>query len=54
MLRKNSFTVAEQACNQIRDFKKLYEEPNDKVHLSEHSANTMTNYAPKTLKAAKI
>jgi integrase/recombinase XerD len=46
-LRKKSFTVVEQACHQIRGFKKLYEELDDKVRLSGHSASTLTNYARK-------
>lgn len=46
-LRKKSFTVVEQACHQVRGFKKLYEEMDDKVRLSGHSASTLTNYARK-------
>ncbi len=46
-LRKKSFTVVEQACHQIRGFKKLYEEMDDKVRLSGHSPSTLNNYARK-------
>lgn len=46
-LRKKSFTVVEQACHQVRGFKKLYEELDDKVRLSGHSTSTLTNYARK-------
>lgn len=42
-LRKKSFTVVEQACHQIRGYKKFYEELDDKVRLSGHSAGTLTN-----------
>lgn len=46
-LRKKSFTVVEQACHQVRGFKKLYEEMDDKVRLSGHSPSTLNNYARK-------
>jgi hypothetical protein len=46
-LRKKSFTVAEQACQQVRSFKKLYEDLGDKARLSVHSHSTLTNYARK-------
>ena len=46
-LRKKSFTVVEQAIHQIRGFKKLYEEMDDKVRLSGHSSSTLSNYARK-------
>jgi len=46
-LRKKSFTAVEQACNQVRGFKKLYEDIDDKVSLSGHSHSTLTHYARK-------
>lgn len=46
-LVKKSFTVVEQACHQVRGFRKLYEELDDKVRLSGHSQSTLTNYARK-------
>jgi len=46
-LRKKAFTVVEQACHQIRGFKRLYEELDDKVRLSGQSHSTLTNYARK-------
>ena len=46
-LRKKAFTVVEQACHQIRGFRKLYEELDDKVRLSGHSHSTLNNYARK-------
>ena len=44
-LRKNSFTIVEQACHEIRGFRKLYQEPDDKVRLSGQSLSTLANYA---------
>ena len=46
-LRKKAFTVIEQACHEIRGFKKLYDELDDKVRLSGHSHSTLNNYARK-------
>ena len=46
-LRKKSFTLVEQACHEVRGFKKLYEELDDKVRLSGQSSSTLTNYARK-------
>lgn len=46
-LSKKAFTGVEQACHQIRGFKKLYEELDDKVWLSGHSHSTLSNYARK-------
>jgi hypothetical protein len=34
-LRKNSFTIVEQACHEIRGFRKLYEELDD-LKLTKH------------------
>ncbi|MBM3403779.1 MAG: hypothetical protein FJY10_02680 [Bacteroidetes bacterium] len=46
-LRKKSFTIVEQACHQVRGFKNLLEEPDDKIRLSGHSPSTLTNYGRK-------
>lgn len=46
-LVKKSFTVVEQVCHQVRGFRKLYEELDDKVRLSGHSQSTLSNYARK-------
>ncbi len=46
-LRKKAFTFVKQACHQIRGFKRLYEELDDKVRLSGQSHSTLTNYARK-------
>ena len=46
-LRKKSFTIVEQACHEIRGFRKLLEELDDKVRLSGQSQSTLTNYARK-------
>ena len=39
-LHKKSFTIVEQACHEVRGFKKLYDEPDDKVRLSGQSSGT--------------
>jgi len=46
-LRKKSFTIVEQACHEVRGFRKLYEELDDKVRLSGQSTSTLNNYARK-------
>jgi len=46
-LRKKSFTVVDQACHEIRGFRNLYEQLDDKVRLSGHSLSTLKNYARK-------
>jgi site-specific recombinase XerD len=46
-LRKKSFTIVEQACHEIRGFRNLYEQLDDKVRLSGHSISTLHNYARK-------
>ena len=46
-LRKKTFTITEQAIHQVRGFRKLYEELDDKVRLSGHSESTMKNYSRK-------
>ena len=46
-LSKKSFTVVEQACHQVRGFRNLFEELDDKVRLSGQSSSTLKNYARK-------
>jgi integrase/recombinase XerD len=46
-LRKKSFTIVEQACHEIRGFKNLYQELDDKVRLSGQSTSTLYNYSRK-------
>jgi len=46
-LRKKSFTIVEQACHQVRGFRNLFEELDDKVRLSGQSSSTLNNYARK-------
>lgn len=46
-LRKKSFTVVEQAIHQVRGFRSLYQELDDKVRLSGQSNSTLNNYARK-------
>jgi hypothetical protein len=46
-VRKKSFTIVEQAIHQIRGFRNLYQELDDKIRLSGHSESTMKNYARK-------
>jgi integrase/recombinase XerD len=46
-LRKRTFTIVEQACHEIRGFKKLHEELQDKILLSGQSRSTLTNYGRK-------
>jgi len=46
-LRKKSFTVVEQACHEIRGFRKLPEDLDDKVRLSGHAMGTLKSYSPK-------
>lgn len=46
-LRKKSFTIVEQAIHQVRGFRNLYQELDDKIRLSGHSASTLTNYGRK-------
>lgn len=46
-LHKKSFTIVEQACHEVRGFRKLYEELDDKVRLSGLSSSTLTSYARK-------
>jgi site-specific recombinase XerD len=46
-LRKKSFTIVEQAIHQVRGFRQLYQELDDKVCLSGQSPSTLNNYARK-------
>ena len=46
-LRKKSFTIVDQACHEIRGFRNLYQELDDKVRLSGQSTSTLSNYARK-------
>jgi integrase/recombinase XerD len=46
-LRKKSFTIVEQAIHQVRGFRQLYQELDDKVRLSGQSPSTLTNYGRK-------
>jgi integrase/recombinase XerD len=46
-LRKKSFTIVEQAIHQVRGFRGLYQELDDKVRLSGQSPSTLNNYARK-------
>jgi site-specific recombinase XerD len=46
-LSKKSFTIVEQACHQVRGFRNLFEELDDKVRLSGQSSSTLENYARK-------
>ena len=46
-LRKKSFTIVEQAIHQVRGFRNLYRELDDKIRLSGQSTSTLKNYARK-------
>jgi len=46
-LRKKTFTTVEQAIHQVRGFRNLYQELDDKIRLSGHSVSTLKNYARK-------
>ena len=46
-LRKKSFTIVDQACHEVRGFRNLYQELDDKVRLSGQSTSTLSNYARK-------
>ena len=46
-LRKKSITVVERAMHEVRGFRKLYEELDDKVRLSGQSESTLKNYGRK-------
>jgi integrase/recombinase XerD len=46
-LGKKSFTVVEQAIHQVRGFRNLYQELDDKVRLSGQSTSTLSSYGRK-------
>ncbi len=46
-LRKKSFTLVEQAIHQVRGFRNLYQELDDKVRLSGQSSCTLHSYSRK-------
>lgn len=46
-LRKKSFTIVEQAIHQVRGFRSLYQDLDDKVRLSGQSLGTLINYGRK-------
>jgi len=46
-LRKKTFTIVEQACHEVRGFRNLYQELDDKIRLSGQSMSTLKNYARK-------
>lgn len=46
-VRKKTFTIVEQAIHQVRGFRNLYQELDDKIRLSGHSSSTLTNYGRK-------
>ncbi|MCX6234515.1 MAG: phage integrase N-terminal SAM-like domain-containing protein [Bacteroidetes bacterium] len=50
-LRKKLFSIEEQACHEIHDFGKLFQELQDKIVLSGQSKSTLNNYA---LKLAQV
>jgi integrase/recombinase XerD len=43
-LRKKSITIVDRACNEVKGFKKLYEEFCDKVTLSDRSKSLLSSY----------
>jgi site-specific recombinase XerD len=46
-VRKKSFTVVEEACHEIRGFRNLLDQLDDKVRLSGQSMSTLKNYSRK-------
>jgi len=46
-LQKKSFTYVDQACHEIRGFRNLYQQLDDKVRLSGQSTSTLINYSRK-------
>lgn len=46
-VRKKTFTIVEQACHEVRGFRNLYQELDDKIRLSGHSKSTLINYGRK-------
>jgi integrase/recombinase XerD len=51
-IRKKSFTIVEQACHNVRGFRNLYQQLDDKVRLSGQSVSTLNNYARKLAQIA--
>lgn len=46
-IRKKTFTVVEEACHEIRGFRNLMDQLDDKVRLSGQSMSTLKNYSRK-------
>ena len=46
-LRKKSVTIVEQAIAQVKGFRELYQEFDDKIRISGQSSSTLRNYARK-------
>ena len=46
-LRKKSFTIVERAMPEVRGFRNLFQELDDKIRLSGQSESTLKNYARK-------
>lgn len=46
-LRKKSFTIVERAMHEVRGFRNLYQELDDKIRLSGQSESTLKNYGRK-------
>lgn len=46
-LRKKSFTIVERACHEVRGFRSLLQDLDDKVRLSGHSLSTLKSYSRK-------
>jgi hypothetical protein len=46
-LRKKSFTIVEQAIMQVRGFRELYQEFEDKILISGNSSSALKNYSRK-------
>lgn len=46
-LRKKSFTIVERACHEVRGFRGLLQDLDDKVRLSGHSLSTLKSYSRK-------
>ena len=51
-IRKKTFTIVEQACHNVRGFRNLYQQLDDKVRLSGQSVSTLNNYARKLAQIA--
>ena len=46
-VRKKTFTIVEEACHEIRGFRNLMDQLDDKVRLSGQSMSTLKNYSRK-------